>query len=369
MKLNILLLTILLLRGIFAVGQVPNVVGVFNKSRITIEKGKDNDVILPIVIKLTNQNKQLVSGELELLIDRNNSSLSNVEINKIQISPAKLTFIERKRKHFERTFELKVPKNLANYIDKQITLKATIDIDSTDSKKDTLSNSLTIDFIESFNLNYETNEYLGNDDLELEYVTKVESNNNLLTVYGYKYEAVTKRNILLKPYQAFVVNELSFVWNGGHWSPVPISISTVPFKVRPSLQTKDSLFKSNAIAGITNFGFNLDLGKYQMDRYFATGKKSTHKFAVGIWAAPGVEEMDSIYTGGYLEKDVKSKQLVISTGITITYTYNEISFIFIPAGWDFPTSTIGKNWIYKNRRWWGFGIAISPKVFSTVLNK
>jgi len=42
----------------------------------------------------------------------------------------------------------------------------------------------------------------------------------------------------------------------------------------------------------------------------------------------------------------------MSTWITISYTYNEISFVFVPAGWDFATTTIEKSWGYNKQRWW-----------------
>jgi hypothetical protein len=140
--------------------------------------------------------------------------------------------------------------------------------------------------------------------------------------------------------------------------------------VRPTKTVRDTLsFKNSATSGLTNIGLNLDLAKIEMARYFSNGKKSTHRFSFGFWSAPSVEELDSTFTLGHLAKDVKSKQLFVSAGITISYSYNGISFVFVPAGWDFGTSTIGKNWVYHKQRWWGFGIAISPKIFATVLNK
>lgn len=146
--------------------------------------------------------------------------------------------------------------------------------------------------------------------------------------------------------------------------------------LRPGIVSEGKDFRGSATSGITNIGFNLDLVRWKMDRYFARGKKSTHKLSLGLWAGPSVEELDSVYTHG-ADGDLgkapgkmeKSKQLYLSTGITLSYTYNDISFVFVPIGYDYATSTIGKHWIYRDRRWWGFGIAVSPKIFETIFNK
>jgi hypothetical protein len=134
-------------------------------------------------------------------------------------------------------------------------------------------------------------------------------------------------------------------------------------------------FGTNTIAGLSNLGFNLDLGKYQIDRYFSSGKKSTHKFSIGVWAGPSVEELDSVYTNGgkgalgtVPGKSATSKQFFVSTGLTISYSYNDISFVIVPLGKDFATSSLGKEWIYNSEWWWGFGIALSPKIFGAILN-
>jgi hypothetical protein len=219
----------------------------------------------------------------------------------------------------------------------------------------------------------------------LDYVKKVESNNNIVTVSGYKrvsavdntvQDIFLKRNVELKRSEVFSVNEWSWVRNWYHWKPIPFSITTIPFKVRPSVTSYGKEFAGSATAGITNIGLNLDLGKRQWDRYFSSGKKATHKFSLGVWAAPSVEELDSVYTNGAngllgkaTGKMEKSKQLYISIALTISYSYNDISFVFVPLGFDYATSTIGKTWVYNKKLWWGFGIAISPKFFATVLNK
>ena len=219
----------------------------------------------------------------------------------------------------------------------------------------------------------------------LDYVSKVESSNNIMTVSGFKkitaadgikQDIFLKRNVELKRGKVFSVTEWSWVRNGFHWKPLPVSLITVPFKIRPSVSAYGKVFDGSATSGITNIGFNLDMGKVQWDRYFSGGKKSTHKLSLGIWGAPSIEELDSVYTNGAngkigkaVGKMEKSKQLFISTGITISYSYNDISFVFVPLGIDYGTSTIGKTWVYNKERWWGFGIAISPKIFATTLNK
>ena len=223
---------------------------------------------------------------------------------------------------------------------------------------------------------YTLQQYLDSSN-RLDYVIKVESSNNILTINGYREitangqttDVFFKRNVAIGSNEVLAVNEWSFPWNPRHWKPIPFSLTTIPFKVRPQITANGNDFKSSATSGITSIGFNLDLAKYQMDRYFPTGKKSTHKFSLGFWAAPSVEELNSIYTNGFLENDETLKQLFFSTGITLSYSYNDISFVFVPVGWDFGTSTVGKKWVYDGQRWWGFGIGISPKIFATILNK
>jgi hypothetical protein len=206
--------------------------------------------------------------------------------------------------------------------------------------------------------------------LELQETIKVESNDNVLTVSGYDYEDnFVKRKIILERNKILPVSTKSYFFNSRHWKPIPFSIITVPFKIRPEIKLDEEVKNSIASSGITNIGLNLDLAKYQLDRYFASGKKSSHKFSLGVWGAPAVEELDSISTRGFLPKGKISKQMFLSTGLTISYSYNDVSFVFVPIGLDFGTSTIGKNWIYNKRRWWGFGIAISPKIIATIFNK
>ncbi|EFK60137.1 hypothetical protein ACR776_04240 [Sphingobacterium spiritivorum] len=211
---------------------------------------------------------------------------------------------------------------------------------------------------------------------KLGYVTKVKAgDNNILTIEGYKEVSLNngkkedifmKRNVELKEGKAYGFFEWNHIFKRYFWRPVPLSLTTIPFKVRPRIVSRGVEFTTSANSGISNIGFNLDLIQYQQDRYFTSGRRSLHKFSLGLYAGPAVEELNFLTTNGAIAKDLTSKQLFVSTGITLSYSYNDISFTFVPLGWDFATSSIGKQWVYNKARWWGFGIGISPKVFSRI---
>lgn len=213
---------------------------------------------------------------------------------------------------------------------------------------------------------YELKQYL--DNYKLDYLIKVESEKDKLTLYGYNNgynSTMLTRVVKLKRYEVLGVSDWSFFFRKGHFSPIPISVTTVPFKVRPELEE----FRANATSGISNLGLNVDLANWHLDRYFASGDKSTHKLYAGLWVAPSVEELDSVQTRGFLSGDAKSKQLFMSAALTINYSYNSLTFTFVPVGFDIATSSTGKTWIYNEKRWWGFGIGLQPKFLNPISNK
>lgn len=341
--------------------------GQFTNTSIIGEKWKDIELVIPIEIKLTNTDNKLNEGTVNLSLDKSKTigndktQISSTDFEKIEIRNNSQQYLINKN-GIKKTFYIVIKKDLE--IKNAKSLFVNLEIENRVISK------TEIQIKRGNDITYTLNDYLNNPDLKLDYVSKVESNNNILTVYGYKNSNSSKINVLLEKEKVLAINEWSSFWNSKHWKPLPLSITTIPFKIRPERTIQDTLvFNKFATSGISNIGFNLDITKFQMDRYFSTGRKSTHKFSLGFWAAPSVEELDSMSTIGYLAKDIKSKQLFISTGITISYSYNDISFVFVPLGLDINTSIIGKNWIYNKQPWWGFGIAISPKIFSTILNK
>lgn len=223
---------------------------------------------------------------------------------------------------------------------------------------------------------YALGDYLADDEVKLPVVKNTTSRDNILTVYGTDEGGKpAHRRLDLGSRGVYTVpNHTAFV-RRRHWQPVPISITAVPIRVRRSVTDRfpdaeqDTTFRRRAVAGLTTLGIDINLAKLEWDRYFASGKKSSHKFGIGLWLGPNVVTLDSVHTLGYLDKGEESRQLFVSTGLTLSYAYNNVSFIIIPAGYDWHTSTAGKKWVYDRKRWWGFGIAINPSIIAPIFNK
>lgn len=193
-----------------------------------------------------------------------------------------------------------------------------------------------------------------NNNFKLSYVANVSSDKNTLSLFGTRGGATVTQKVDLE------YGEALGIWNNEYFK---ISLLTIPFKVRGSREG----FPSVAAADLKNIGLNLNLYSRNLDRYFWDGKKSTHKFGVGVFMAPTVEELTPETTKDLITE--KTKQLFVSAGLSLSYTYNNIQLTFTPAAFDFGTTSLGKNWIYNQVRWFGFGIGIDPKIFAPSINK
>jgi hypothetical protein len=364
-----------------------NIVVSLKSNIITAKKIAGVDLVIPIDIDFINTTANAQSLTPTIQID-STTSPTIIRFNPIEYANSQilnnnitLNFNANGVRKISNIYYLFINRSIAIGSDKVVYLNI---MDGGSQLGQIKVNIQSQDTIFSLTNYLEKNRRPRNRVNRLSYVTKVESSNNLLTLSGYKQVLANngqREEVFLKTYvelvkgETLAISEWSWVGIGWHWKPFPLSLTTVPFKVRPEVKSNGKLFSSVASSGLSNVGFNIDLVKYQMDRYFATGKKSTHKFSFGLWLGPSVEELDSIYTNGAngalgkgIGKVEKSKQLYISTGLTISYSYNDISFVFVPIGYDYATSKVGKTWVYNKERWWGFGIAVSPKIFATILN-
>lgn len=187
-------------------------------------------------------------------------------------------------------------------------------------------------------------------------ITKVEISNDTLKVKGWINEKTFSEHCK-KIDNAYYV----YTNKTNYRSFLPkVSLITVPIKVRP----KNKLSQSNVDAGLDNLGVNLDFIYHQRDKYFATGGNSTHRFSAGVLLAPLVQELTKDNTKN---QSGNSKQLFLSTGITLNYSYNKILFTVVPMGFDFGFNNAGKDWTNNGKYWWGFGIGADLKILEKVI--
>jgi hypothetical protein len=181
------------------------------------------------------------------------------------------------------------------------------------------------------------------------YIESIKSEFNILTINGSKNGSIVKEYVSLKK------NEVLGVWQTS-FKPT-LSIITIPFKVRP----KQDTLSQNILTGLSNAGFNISFYNKKLDRYFVSGEKITHNFGAGLLISPTAIELSPENTNKIVI--TKSNQLFISTSLSLTYSFNDITLSLIPIGFDFATTKDGKNYIYNKKMWWGFGIGIETKLF------
>lgn len=189
-------------------------------------------------------------------------------------------------------------------------------------------------------------------------ITEIKISDDTLFVKGFINENVFQKNCQKITISNFVYTNA----NKLHLGLPKISLLTVPIKIRP--KTKDN--PANADSGLDNLGLNFDFLYKQWDRYFVTGRNSTHRISAGVMIAPLVQELTKDNTKNGTGD---SKQLFLSTGISLNYSYNKILFTLIPAGVDFSFNKSGKDWINNGNYWWGFGIGADLKILENIFDK
>ncbi|WP_143961205.1 hypothetical protein [Litoribacter populi] len=190
--------------------------------------------------------------------------------------------------------------------------------------------------------------------------SKFDESTGLWKFVGFKNEEPVIHNVRFSRFNVY--NDQYFL----KFRYPKVSVLTVPLKVRPSLSYQPFLSEepdvmpSNAQFGLTNAYLGLGVINWGMNRYFSSGKVSSHYLSFGGLMGFSVEKL----TGNNVNADFpysELDQLFVSTGLQLTYSYNDISFIFVPAAWDFAVNRPGTNYIYNGTRWWGLGIGLSLK--------
>ena len=141
-----------------------------------------------------------------------------------------------------------------------------------------------------------------------------------------------------------------------------LSLITIPIKIRP----KTAISPANVDSGLDNLGINYEIAYRQWDKYFATGRNSTHRIGGGIIIAPLIQELTKDNTKSNMGSN---KQFFLSAGLGLNYSYNKILFTIVPVGFDFALNQAGRDWINNGKYWWGFGIGADLKIIEKVIDK
>ena len=178
-----------------------------------------------------------------------------------------------------------------------------------------------------------------------------------------KFKFIDNSDGRIKFYEAELDNKgfvgvTKFKYMGGALGS--ISIMTVPFKIR----SKNEQGFITAKADVKNVGLYFPIALWDSKRYWINNSTTTHKISCGLLIAPMAQELNDKNTNGFFQNSETSySAFMLSTSLSLTYTYNKLTFGFIPLGFDFGLDEAGKKWDNHANYWAGFGLGIDTKLF------
>ena len=204
---------------------------------------------------------------------------------------------------------------------------------------------------------------------KLDEVFKVEFQDGEYIVHGRKDSTYEKFSIINPTGIPFHHAKFTTLGKFSSNDPWPVSLTTVPYRIytRPEIKLDDGTIETKdrlVTSGLSSVGVNFELFRLDSEYYFISGKKSLHRYSLGILATLLVQSTDSTNTHPIIVQSKSSPFL--SLGLTLSYSYNGINFNLVPIGKDFGLTSDAKRWIYNDQLWYGIGIGVSPKFIERV---
>lgn len=262
------------------------------------------------------------------------------------------------------------------YAGKKIeTVGDTIDIVTTveilDEAKNTIGNSIDTLLLQLYKIEseiYDLREYMDSPNLQFDYVRSVKQDGNRIKVTGtvdsYGLYTAT-RDIIIDDGNVYKVkNKYLLDKSGFSLRNFEYSLNSVPIKFRYG---KRDTIPSQILSEDISIGLNVNMWYWKRDRYKSGGQSVTSRLGIGLTVNPTVVTLNEANTDKFLKKEEKLSHLFFSTGLSLSYSYNGINFIFVPLGVDLPVPySIGRKWIYAGEPWVGIGIGVDPKLLSRI---
>lgn len=153
--------------------------------------------------------------------------------------------------------------------------------------------------------------------------------------------------ITLEPYSFYSISTTN----------IAFSAVNIPFKIRSKIDSA----AANVETAIENIGLFIGR-KREAKRYFYSGKETVHSISAGFFLSPTAIELKAGNTNGEVTEEIS--QFGLSTGIGLSYTYNKVTFMIIPIGFDIGLSSKTDKWIYDKKYWFGFGFGFDLGLFN-----
>lgn len=138
-----------------------------------------------------------------------------------------------------------------------------------------------------------------------------------------------------------------------------VSLNSIPIRYRPKRMLADTVYSYGTVATAFNLAFSI--GQTWGKSVITSRARNDYAFTAGLFFGPSSTDYKkttmktpSAFTGDRIG-------LVLSYGINASFTRNGFGFLFA-LGADKGMGKYGKDWVYNNQPWIGFGISASfPK--------
>lgn len=178
-----------------------------------------------------------------------------------------------------------------------------------------------------------------------------EPSNGLFVVHGERNHQSVKRRVQPNRSGAFVLTDGTYLFSKYYFDNNPMSIVTMPIKIRPSFIDDNVMFDPINTFAFRNIGINFDLLCVRNRRYDLSGNVNSNSLSLGLMFLASIDEVDL---------ETTENHFFFSSGISFSYKLNHLSLLVIPLGFDITSSIPNQaDWAYAGRLWWGVGLGVN----------